>query len=164
MTARPPPARSSRPRSRRSTAWTPSFAPTASSSPSARSAEADAYDSGKDDRPLGGVPVAIKDDADVAGEITAWGTRAYGAPKAADSDVVVRLREAGAIVIGKTQVPEMTMWPWTVSAGYGSVRNPWGMDRTPGGSSGGSAAARRRACAASRSARTAAARSAIRRR
>ena len=69
------------------------------------------------------------------------GTRAHGAPKAVDSDVVVRLREAGAIVIGKTQVPEMTMWPWTVSAGYGSVRNPWGMDRTPGGSSGGSAAA-----------------------
>ena len=104
-------------------------------------AEADAYDAGGGDKPLGGVPVAIKDDADVAGEITAWGTRAYGAPKAVDSDVVVRLRDAGAIVIGKTQVPEMTMWPWTVSAGYGSVRNPWGLDRTPGGSSGGSAAA-----------------------
>ena len=101
-------------------------------------AEADAIDAGGTSRPLAGVPVAIKDDADVAGEITAWGTSAYGDPKAVDSDVVVRLREAGAIVIGKTHVPEMTMWPWTLSATFGSVRNPWGTDRTPGGSSGGS--------------------------
>jgi amidase len=106
-------------------------------------AEADAIDSqgGAADKPLAGVPVAIKDDADVEGEITAWGTSAYGDPKPVDSDVVTRLREAGAIVIGKTNVPEMTMWPWTLSATFGSVRNPWGTDRTPGGSSGGSAAA-----------------------
>ena len=66
---------------------------------------------------LAGVPVAIKDDADVAGEVTAWGTDAYGPPKIVDSDVAARLRAAGAIVIGKTHVPEMTLWPWTASTG-----------------------------------------------
>ena len=87
------------------------------------------------------MPVAIKDDADVAGEVTAWGTDAYGPPKAVDSDVVTRLRAAGAIVIGKTHVPEMTLWPWTASATWGVTRNPWDAERTPGGSSGGSAVA-----------------------
>ena len=91
--------------------------------------------------PLDGVPVAIKDDADIVGEITAWGTDAYGAPKTADSDVVARLRAAGAIIIGKTHVPEMTLWPWTASKTWGVTRNPWDTDRTPGGSSGGSAVA-----------------------
>ncbi len=93
------------------------------------------------DLPLRGVPVAIKDDADVAGEVTAWGTDAYGAPKPVDSDVVGRLRNAGAIVMGKTHVPEMTMWPWTASVTWGAAHNPWDTRRTPGGSSGGSAAA-----------------------
>ena len=79
-----------------------------------------------------GVPVAIKDDADVAGEITAWGTDAHGGPKPVDSDVVTRLRAAGAIVIGKTHVPEMTMWPWTASMTWGAARNPWDTRRTPG--------------------------------
>jgi amidase len=91
--------------------------------------------------PLDGVPVAIKDDADIAGEVTAWGTDAYGAPKTADSDVVTRLRAAGAIIIGKTHVPEMTLWPWTASKTWGATRNPWDSERTPGGSSGGSAVA-----------------------
>ncbi|MGH9116955.1 MAG: amidase family protein, partial [Acidimicrobiales bacterium] len=57
--------------------------------------EADARRSAGDDLPLLGVPIAIKDDADVAGEVTAWGTDAYGAPKTIDSDVVARLRAAG---------------------------------------------------------------------
>jgi amidase len=107
-------------------------------------AEADRVDrshSALDERPLAGVPVAIKDDADVAGEVTAWGTDAYGPPKIADSDVVTRLRQAGAIVIGKTHVPEMTLWPWTASSTWGATRNPWDEQRTPGGSSGGSAVA-----------------------
>jgi len=88
-----------------------------------------------------GIPVAIKDDADVAGETTAWGTDAYGTPKSVDSDVVGRLRAAGAIVIGKTHVPEMTLWPWTASETWGVTRNPWDEQRTPGGSSGGSSVA-----------------------
>ncbi|HEY5173322.1 MAG TPA: amidase [Acidimicrobiia bacterium] len=102
---------------------------------------ADALHAAGEDRPLLGVPVAIKDDADVAGEVTAWGTDAFGPPKLADSDVVTRLRAAGAIVIGKTHVPEMTLWPWTASTTWGTARNPWDPERTPGGSSGGSAVA-----------------------
>jgi amidase len=62
-------------------------------------------------------------------------------PKLVDSDVVTRLRAAGAIVIGKTHVPEMTLWPWTASVTWGAARNPWDERRTPGGSSGGSAVA-----------------------
>ena len=107
-------------------------------------AEADALDARNDrgvDGVLAGVPVAVKDDADVAGEVTAWGTDAYGPAKAHDSDVVARMRAAGAIVIGKTHVPEMTLWPWTASKTWGATGNPWDLQRTPGGSSGGSAAA-----------------------
>jgi amidase len=88
-----------------------------------------------------GVPIAIKDDTDVAGEVTAWGTDAAGPPAAGDAEVVTRLRNAGAIIIGKTNVPELTAWPWTSSPTWGITRNPWDAERTPGGSSGGSAAA-----------------------
>jgi amidase len=94
-----------------------------------------------DDRPLLGVPVAIKDDVDVAGECTAWGTAAHDGPVARDGEAVVRLRAAGAVIIGKTLVPEMTMLPATDTTTFGSARNPWDLTRTPGGSSGGSAAA-----------------------
>src|SRR6202011_4456114 len=58
-----------------------------------------------------------------------------------DSEVVRRLRAAGAIPIGITNVPELTIWPWTASAAHGVTRNPWDASHTPGGSSGGSAAA-----------------------
>ncbi|HEY7619282.1 MAG TPA: amidase [Solirubrobacteraceae bacterium] len=92
-------------------------------------------------RPLLGVPVAIKDDADVAGEITAYGSLAHGEPAARDSDVVRALREAGAIVVGKTHVPELMMFPYTESLAYGATRNPWSLDHSPGGSSGGTGAA-----------------------
>jgi amidase len=93
------------------------------------------------ERPLLGVPIAVKDDIDVAGEVTAFGTNAYGGPAPADAEVVRRLRTAGAVLIGKTNVPEMTIWPFTESATFGVTRNPWDQQRTPGGSSGGSAAA-----------------------
>jgi amidase len=92
-------------------------------------------------RPLLGVPVAIKDDADVAGEITAYGSLAHGDAAARDSDVVRALREAGAIVVGKTHVPELMMFPYTESLGFGATRNPWSLDHSPGGSSGGTGAA-----------------------
>lgn len=94
-----------------------------------------------DDRPLAGVPVAIKDDMDVEGEPTCFGTGAITTPAASDSEVTRRLRAAGAIVVGKTHVPELTQWPFTESATWGVTRNPWDLERTPGGSSGGSAAA-----------------------
>jgi len=93
------------------------------------------------ERPLLGVPIAIRDDVDVAGEVTAFGTNAFGEPAAADSEVVRRLREAGAVIIGKTNVPELTLWPFTETATWGVTRNPWDPQRAPGGSSGGSAAA-----------------------
>lgn len=103
--------------------------------------QADARRRGGDARPLLGVPVAIKDDVDVAGEPTAWGTAAHAGPVARDAEVVRRLRAAGAVVIGKTLVPEMTMLPATDTTTFGAARNPWDLSRTPGGSSGGSAAA-----------------------
>jgi len=96
---------------------------------------------GDDSRPLLGVPVAIKDDVDVAGEATAWGTAAHAGPVARDAEVVRRLRAAGAVVVGKTLVPELTMLPATDTTTFGSARNPYDLARTPGGSSGGSAAA-----------------------
>lgn len=94
------------------------------------------------DLPLAGVPVAIKDDIDVAGLSTRKGSLAKPLAVAAHDDLAVRrLREAGAIVIGKTRVPEFCTWPWTETLGFGATRNPWDPTRTPGGSSGGSAAA-----------------------
>jgi amidase len=54
---------------------------------------------------------------------------------------VRRLRAAGAVIVGKTNVPELMMWPFSESASFGATRNPWALDRTPGGSSGGSGAA-----------------------
>ena len=93
------------------------------------------------DAPLLGVPVAIKDDADVAGDVTTWGTAAHGPPALQDSHVVARLRAAGAIVVGRTNVPELMQWPFTETLTFGATRNPWALDRTPGGSSGGSGAA-----------------------
>lgn len=93
------------------------------------------------DGPLAGVPVAIKDDLAVAGESLTKGSRSYGPPEPADAEAVRRLRAAGAIPIGITNVPELTIWPWTVSEANGVTRNPWNLAHTPGGSSGGSAAA-----------------------
>jgi amidase len=94
-----------------------------------------------DDRPLLGVPVLVKDDVDIAGEVTCKGSGAEDRPAAADSEVVRRLRAAGAIVLGKTHTPELMQWPFTESATWGIARNPWDPSRSPGGSSGGSGAA-----------------------
>jgi amidase len=91
--------------------------------------------------PLLGVPIAIKDDIDVAGEVTTYGSAAHGAARSEDAEVVRRLRDAGAIIIGKTSVPEMMLWSFTETVTFGATRNPWNTDYTPGGSSGGSAAA-----------------------
>ncbi|MGH3442417.1 MAG: amidase [Nitriliruptorales bacterium] len=94
------------------------------------------------DRTLAGVPVAVKDDVDVAGLPTRKGSQATTATAYAEDDEMVRrLRQAGALVLGKTRVPEFTIWPFTETLGFGSTRNPWDLTRTPGGSSGGSAAA-----------------------
>jgi amidase len=94
-----------------------------------------------DDRPLLGVPIALKDTADLAGEQTTHGTDAFPDPVRADSEMVRRLRGAGAIIIGKTHLPEMAICGFTESATWGVTRNPWNLQHSPGGSSGGSAAA-----------------------
>jgi amidase len=95
-----------------------------------------------DDAPLLGVPIAVKDNMDVAGELTTHGTGLVNTPAPADCEAVRRLRAAGAILIGKTNMPELALWPHlTESPRWGATRNPWDPDRTPGGSSGGSAAA-----------------------
>jgi len=103
--------------------------------------QADARRGAGGERPLLGVPIAVKDDIDVAGEATCYGTNANDGPVAADAEVVRRLREAGAVIIGKTNVPELCLWPFTETATFGATRNPWDLQRAPGGSSGGSAAA-----------------------
>jgi len=91
--------------------------------------------------PLLGVPVAIKDDSDVVGEYTCYGSSAYDLEATADSEVVRRLRAAGAVILGKTNVPEMMLWPFTETVSFGATHNPWDLAYTPGGSSGGSGAA-----------------------
>jgi amidase len=103
--------------------------------------QADGRRRGGETRPLLGVPVAIKDDTDVAGDVTARGTNAYGDSAREDAEVVRRLRAAGAVIVGKTLVPELEITPFTESPTFGATRNPWDLNRTPGGSSGGSASA-----------------------
>jgi amidase len=92
--------------------------------------------------PLGGVPIPIKDLTLTAGIRTTFSCRAY-ADYVPDTDaaVVRRLKEAGAIVLGKTNTPEFGTIPVCESELNGDCRNPWDPERTPGGSSGGAAAA-----------------------
>jgi amidase len=92
-------------------------------------------------KPLLGVPVAVKDDMDVAGEPTAFGCRGEFPPVAEDGEAVRRLRAAGAVIVGKTNTCELGQWPFTEGPAFGATRNPWNSRHTPGGSSGGSAAA-----------------------
>ncbi|MGE5636620.1 MAG: amidase [Nocardioidaceae bacterium] len=107
----------------------------------ADAARADERRARGDRAPLLGVPVAVKDEIDIAGEVTSRGTGAIADRATADAEIVRRLRDAGAIVIGKTTMPELGLWSFTESVTWGVTRNPWDLERTPGGSSGGSAAA-----------------------
>ncbi|MEU2726193.1 amidase [Streptomyces griseoviridis] len=91
--------------------------------------------------PLAGVPLAVKDNLDVRGESKRNGSAATpDTPAAADHVAVARLRAAGAVVIGLTNVPELCVFG-TTDGVHGITRNPWDLTRTAGGSSGGSAAA-----------------------
>ena len=94
-----------------------------------------------EEMPLAGVPVAIKDTDDVEGELTTHGTAAFDGIAAADGEMTRRLRAAGAVVAGKTNLPELAICGFTESKTFGVTRNPWDVSRSPGGSSGGSAAA-----------------------
>ncbi|HEX2073760.1 MAG TPA: amidase [Geodermatophilus sp.] len=106
-------------------------------------AEAAAVDAAPDrgGLPLAGVPVAVKDNVAVAGEVATDGCSATSAqPAVEDHPVVARLRAAGAVVVGITRVPELCLWASTDSVGS-VTRNPWDTALSPAGSSGGSAAA-----------------------
>ncbi len=92
--------------------------------------------------PLHGVPCTVKENIDIAGLPTTWGVPALsGAVVPLDAPVVERMRQAGAIPIGRTNLPDMGLRMHTDSSLYGLTRNPWNLKRTAGGSSGGEAVA-----------------------
>ena len=105
-------------------------------------AAADAIGPG-DERPFAGVPIGIKDlAAPVAGLVMSDGSDLYGdfTPDY-DANVVRRIKDAGFVIVGKTNSPELGIVPVTEPRRFGPTRNPWDLERTPGGSSGGSGAA-----------------------
>jgi amidase len=83
-----------------------------------------------EERPLLGVPIALKDGHDLAGEVSSHGTDAFPEPAREDAEMVRRLREAGAIMIGKTHLPELAIHGFTESATWGVTRNPWNPQRS----------------------------------
>lgn len=92
--------------------------------------------------PLDGVPLTVKDNIPVAGLPCRWGSPAWpGEVPARDEAPVARLRAAGAVILGKTNVPEFTLEGYTDNPLFGPTRNPWNTRLTPGGSSGGAVAA-----------------------
>jgi aspartyl-tRNA(Asn)/glutamyl-tRNA(Gln) amidotransferase subunit A len=109
-------------------------------------AEADAADArraaGRARSPLDGVPVALKDNIVQAGEPASCASRILaGYVSPFDATVVARLRAAGAVIVGRTNLDEFAMGSSTENSAEGPTRNPWDPSRSPGGSSGGSAAA-----------------------
>jgi amidase len=105
-------------------------------------ASAQHIDASPDDAPFRGVPIAVKDLTATAGVRTTYSSRAYAnyVPDF-DTAVVRRIREAGFVIVGKTNTPEFGTVAFTESELNGATRNPWNTDLTPGGSSGGAAAA-----------------------
>jgi aspartyl-tRNA(Asn)/glutamyl-tRNA(Gln) amidotransferase subunit A len=108
----------------------------------AANASAERWRAGQPRGPLDGVPITIKDNLFVAGLRATWGSRLYAdhVPQT-DEMPVARLREAGAVILGKTNVPEFTVQGYTDNPLFGPTRNPWNTDFTPGGSSGGAVGA-----------------------
>ncbi|HVD57458.1 MAG TPA: amidase, partial [Thermoleophilaceae bacterium] len=104
-------------------------------------AAADAVGPG-DPRPFAGVPIAVKDTAAVAGMPLTMGSDLFGGyTPSQDAFVVRRLRDAGFVIVGKTNMPEFGILPVSEPRRFGPARNPWESERTPGGSSGGAASA-----------------------
>lgn len=98
---------------------------------------------GRDPGPLAGVPIGVKDLEDAVGYVTTFGSAAlpHASPAAESSVLVARLTAAGAVVVGKTNTPELGSSSDTSNALFGPTFNPWNVGHSPGGSSGGSAAA-----------------------
>ena len=98
---------------------------------------------GEDPGPLAGIPVLVKDLEDVAGMVTTQGSLLLtdSPPASAHSTVPRRLTGAGAVIVGKSNLPEFATEGYTDNLVFGVTRNPWQPDYSPGGSSGGSAAA-----------------------
>ncbi len=103
--------------------------------------DADKRRANKDAAPLLGIPIAIKDEFDMAGKVTGWGSRSTTTSATADAEIVAAIRAAGMIAIGKTTLPELAIFGFTESAAHGITGNPHNLAHTSGGSSGGSAAA-----------------------
>jgi amidase len=93
-----------------------------------------------EDGPLLGVPIAVKNEQDIAGHVTAKGSRAVTRVATEDSEIIRRLRVAGMPMVATTTLPELAICGFTESEAYGITRNPRDLNRTTGGSSGGSAA------------------------
>jgi Asp-tRNA(Asn)/Glu-tRNA(Gln) amidotransferase A subunit family amidase len=106
-------------------------------------AEAAALGTDRTAGPLAGLPLLVKDLASCAGMRTTYGSPWFAdrAPDAVDDAAVARLRAAGAVVVGRTNVPAFGHTAFTTNKVFGTTRNPWNAERSPGGSSGGSAAA-----------------------
>src|SRR5512134_1706767 len=105
--------------------------------------EARALDERGAEGPLAGLPLLVKDNTDLAGTVTHFGSRTMlGRAPAERSEVTVeRMLAAGAIAVGRTNIPEFAFQGYTDNDVFGPTRNPWGLDWSPGGSSGGSGAA-----------------------
>jgi Asp-tRNA(Asn)/Glu-tRNA(Gln) amidotransferase A subunit family amidase len=105
--------------------------------------DARAIDERGADGPLAGLPLLVKDNTDVAGMVTTFGSRTMlGRPPAERSEITVeRFVAAGAVIVGRTNIPEFAFQGWTDNDVHGPTRNPWGLEWSPGGSSGGSGAA-----------------------
>ncbi len=105
-------------------------------------AEAKARDDGSITGPLHGLPIAVKDLVNVAGVVSSQGSPVFqGHVPASDDLIAARMRQAGAILVGKTNTPEFGLGSHTFNPVYGATRNPYDADRTCGGSSGGAAVA-----------------------
>ncbi len=102
----------------------------------------EAKEAEKENKPLAGMPIAVKDNVETKGIRTTYASKLYE-NNIPDEDAVIveRLKKAGAVIIGKTNLPELGLIAYTDNPLFGPTRNPWDTDRTVGGSSGGSAAA-----------------------